>query len=329
MQENFHRLKDELVLYKDRRSIENGCFSCKALNHTFKNCPLIHFIPDRELVLKRHLSNKPHIHRLHYIRRKRISFQTLYNHRRLEVLRLKLLDLFLFSSGSFSNYDKLLQSSVDWFGNSRISEEGSAEIASSSSMVRSDLTSSWVKGKESLLESSQKRSDRKGAGAFREAVDEDNNDRERDKEKIDPDTILRSLKLSREYKPAVETVQGHVIEDTDNTLKASGFNMKQKDLDIDRMYNFKVYFPHNNCEKVINYITKRRRKILKKRSSSNKTKQKRIKDDQAISISFRFRDKYQQANNSGRVNFLPVPLAPKNRGNKSLKLVHFQKENIF
>ncbi len=317
------------MLYKDMRSIENGCFSCKALSHTFKNCPLIHLVPDRELVLKRHLNNKPHLHRTHFTRRKKIPFQTLYNYRRLEVLRLKLIDLFLFSSGSFSNYDKLLQSSVDWFGNSRISEDVSAESASSSSVIRSDLTSSWAKGKESLLESSLRKSDRKGGGVgLKEPFDEDINDRERDKEKFDPDIILRSLKLSREYKPAIETGQGHVMDDAENTLKTvSGFNMKQKDIETDRMYNFKVYFPHNNCERVISYITKRRRKILKKRSHSHKTKQKRRRNDQSISISFRVREKSQQPNSYARENFLPIPY--KNRVAKSQKLVHFQKENFF
>lgn len=56
------------------------CFSCYKTSHFYNECPLIHFRPDREFIIKRHLFSGPQKERVIYMRKKKKKFnsRTLY-----------------------------------------------------------------------------------------------------------------------------------------------------------------------------------------------------------------------------------------------------------
>ena len=46
-------IKDKLLLYNDYTAINKNCFSCRKFNHTIEECPKLHFVPDKEKIIKK------------------------------------------------------------------------------------------------------------------------------------------------------------------------------------------------------------------------------------------------------------------------------------
>lgn len=53
------------------------CHSCNSSSHTLANCPLIHFIPCKDFLIKRFLHSKPHLERREFFERKKKKFSCL------------------------------------------------------------------------------------------------------------------------------------------------------------------------------------------------------------------------------------------------------------
>ena len=52
--EKFCMIKDKIILTKDYSLLKIRCYHCRSLKHIIKNCPLLHYIPDFEKIIKRH-----------------------------------------------------------------------------------------------------------------------------------------------------------------------------------------------------------------------------------------------------------------------------------
>ena len=48
-------IKEKIILSNDYSSINKNCFSCKKFNHIIEDCPKLHFVPNRERILKKYL----------------------------------------------------------------------------------------------------------------------------------------------------------------------------------------------------------------------------------------------------------------------------------
>ena len=48
-------LKDKMVFDQDFNDINLRCQGCQLKNHLSKNCPITHFNPDREYLIKKHV----------------------------------------------------------------------------------------------------------------------------------------------------------------------------------------------------------------------------------------------------------------------------------
>ena len=51
----FSLIKDKLTLYDDYKELQLECTFCFERTHFIKNCPKLHYIPDHERVIKKHL----------------------------------------------------------------------------------------------------------------------------------------------------------------------------------------------------------------------------------------------------------------------------------
>lgn len=51
--EKYCMIKDQINLYGDFSKLRTYCFSCKGKNHLVKECPLNHYIPDKEKIIKK------------------------------------------------------------------------------------------------------------------------------------------------------------------------------------------------------------------------------------------------------------------------------------
>ena len=48
-------MKDDFNLYKDISHLLQKCESCGGDNHLFKNCPFVGYIPNKDLIIRKHL----------------------------------------------------------------------------------------------------------------------------------------------------------------------------------------------------------------------------------------------------------------------------------
>jgi len=53
--ERFCQIKDNINLYKDYGDLYLKCFSCLESCHRIKDCPILHYMPKKEIVVLRHL----------------------------------------------------------------------------------------------------------------------------------------------------------------------------------------------------------------------------------------------------------------------------------
>lgn len=52
-------IKEKLLFYNDYSSINKKCFSCQQFNHIIEECPKLHFVPNVEKIVKQ--NNYPHL----------------------------------------------------------------------------------------------------------------------------------------------------------------------------------------------------------------------------------------------------------------------------
>ena len=52
-------IRDEIKLLKNLKKYDLSCFSCGNLNHDFDNCPIIHYIPDKQFIIRKYQHYEP------------------------------------------------------------------------------------------------------------------------------------------------------------------------------------------------------------------------------------------------------------------------------
>ncbi|CAD8177398.1 unnamed protein product [Paramecium pentaurelia] len=65
--ERFRNLYDS-IQFEDMSPLHMKCFSCNSSYHRVLQCPLLHYIPDRELIIKRHQYSNHQIRNQHFLR---------------------------------------------------------------------------------------------------------------------------------------------------------------------------------------------------------------------------------------------------------------------
>ena len=48
-------INQKIFLYHDYSSINKRCFSCHQFSHTIEQCPKLHFVPNKEKIIKNHV----------------------------------------------------------------------------------------------------------------------------------------------------------------------------------------------------------------------------------------------------------------------------------
>ena len=64
-------LSDKIINYQSYEDLYIKCPACKRVDHSIDRCPFLHFVPQKEFLICRHLFNKPTLQREPYSRRGR------------------------------------------------------------------------------------------------------------------------------------------------------------------------------------------------------------------------------------------------------------------
>lgn len=75
-------IKDQILLQNKLDSLKTRCFSCRSIGHFVYDCPLLHYIPDKEKIIKNY--NQSNIQkRTKFIRRKITNQNSLKNKKKI------------------------------------------------------------------------------------------------------------------------------------------------------------------------------------------------------------------------------------------------------
>lgn len=62
-------ISDKMLIYNTLEDTYSKCSCCKRLDHSIDKCSLLHFVPQREFLICRHLFSKPTLEREAFKRR--------------------------------------------------------------------------------------------------------------------------------------------------------------------------------------------------------------------------------------------------------------------
>ena len=62
-------IRDNIMIYNKNDDNSQKCFSCLNKDHSFTECPAVHYIPNKQFIISKHLYNIPTIERKNFERR--------------------------------------------------------------------------------------------------------------------------------------------------------------------------------------------------------------------------------------------------------------------
>ena len=259
-------IKDKLLLYNDYEAINKNCFSCRKFNHTIEECPKLHFVPDKEKIIKKFnfpllngrmfykRTSKKTVHSLCLLRSNFRGYmkikKTLFNNPILSISKEDSSDGDGYSYGevpeeeSITNIHNTKQSSdedVDkntWkcmenYMKSK-NEFNTEDIYESSKVIKAvpnivSVPSLLDNKKNSTLEFKKEISNE-----FSDCDQQSHRNKiSSTTKKIDSDNDI--IKIKKEYKPTIKN---------ENSLI-------NQEIEFDRVYNFQNYFPEYNISNLI------------------------------------------------------------------------------
>ena len=77
--EKYSFLKDEIKLYNNYKPTQIKCLSCDKQYHLYGDCPLIHFKPNPDFIVKRYLHTPKQERNTNFLRKKKKEFNALFH----------------------------------------------------------------------------------------------------------------------------------------------------------------------------------------------------------------------------------------------------------
>lgn len=269
-------IKEKLLFYNDYSSINKKCFSCQQFNHIIEECPKLHFVPNIEKIIKTY--NYPHLsERADFQRNKNRSINALsivknnakgYNKFKKRLKTIKTIEQKNDSSSdSDSNVDDNL-------------EENDDEIKSfNETNSTNNNTKSLKAEKNDIFQLSNSKSLSNDDEINLNEEELKNSTNSYNLQKIPTKTSQKRKEyLSKHSESFNKTIKKeNPIDSMTNSQNQTQFAAPKNDFEIDRVYNFKNYFPNFNIEnliikysKLINNEKEINRRYIKKKYSNFK-----------------------------------------------------------
>ena len=294
--ERFCQIKDNINLYEDDGDLFLKCVSCLESSHRVRECPLLHYIPKKEIIILRHIYSEDQTRKRRIRIRARKSPHSLINK--------------LYNNNISVKFQREIMNSGD-----NLSEDGSEnsianneiDIIGSKIGFQSDQT-------KNIIENCEERNQEELENTHKKSEDDKNmiNSLEISNKAVMAKKIEKSLQKcsfgtdcesiderGKDYECTSSNRKSSLLNQTKNNLSLEGIlellieNMKtgkfpdknktnnhdlihgqflENNLEIDQMKSYDSYFPNDNFELVLARVNEK--KLLKGRKSriNNRTK---------------------------------------------------------
>lgn len=249
-------IKEKLLFYNDYSSINKKCFSCQQFNHIIEECPKLHFVPNIEKIIKEY--NYPHLNeRAGFLRNKTRSINALSNVKKNE----KGFNKFKKKLRTMKSAEEKNDSSSDSDTNLEENLEENEDEMKSLNETNSSNNNKSLKAINDPFQISYSRS----------LSNEEANIANEDELKTSSNELKNSSNLqkiptksnqkrqeylSKQSESFTKTIRKEdAINSMTNTQNQAPTNIKN-DFEIDKVYNFKNYFPDFNIENLIKRYSK-------------------------------------------------------------------------
>ena len=283
-------VRDNIVLYKKRPDHLNLCESCQDPNHHICNCPYLQYKPDIDMIIRRYQYSQPQ-ERKAWIRSTTRSIHPwmnllLYNPPSEKTSKTKKRDLpFPHKHGSDWGVVYTEESDIDYDERQEISRENTENHTK---IQEIDKFESWeddhTTKREDPLQTLTVVKSPSRVEHLNLEVEIPNNSNgfkktstKREWKNEEPTSALRSRNSLFHKGLLTASTNGQLtnkIQSQGNSKESEAVEGNQASLfleDFDRLCNFVVYFPENNASNVVDYFSRRKKK-LKKTYRNSKTK---------------------------------------------------------
>ena len=244
--ESYYMIKDLILLKDDSQILNLSCFSCQSNHHTILHCPLLHYEPDKEKVIKKHEFYRDQ-ERIFKLRRqgKRFSFQkNLHSAKKfnedLSQEKKMIKSTHIRKNQNVNPFEKLNSSDIE-----SLLAEDYEEMTN-----LSDFQNEEQKLEENEEEKEEKEFKtpticRKNTNKSLETKDEEEN--------VLSNKRLKTIEKINRLIPTKSSIH-------EKTYACVVENEKKINQYFERVHEFSKYFPNSNCSKILKiYEIKRRR----------------------------------------------------------------------
>ena len=235
-------IKEKLLFYNDYSSINKKCFSCQQFNHIIEECPKLHFVPNIEKIIKRF--NYPFLNERNPFPRKKKKFPNA-------------LMSFRKNKKNYQYFKAKLKTQI-----TNVKEEDEDSSSQSSNEVNLEekendiLSESARSNKKNLYQNSINSIGENHKISITKTLSEDQENKEMSSKNLmnskgnlpANDYIPKKISdsLTKPLKKEDLLISSQITNTTSNQIHTNN-----KEIELDRVYSFKNYFPKYNIETIL------------------------------------------------------------------------------
>ena len=220
-------INQKIFLYNDYSNIHKSCFSCHQFSHTIEQCPKLHFVPNKEKIIKKHVFPLKNA-RQNFLRHRKLSNNSLsYQFSLRTVPKNKVLSL---------KHIIGMESESDYSDESRSGSGGTEELQENDVLLKIEQRSlkRIVSFKHELS---------------RSLPEEPNNQDE-------SGVLVYSSGMINTGETILNKINNVCMNGCKEKQNNSSSTTTLNEIQVDRVHNFVKYFPKSNIEEILLHRSK-------------------------------------------------------------------------
>ena len=290
--ERFCQIRDNINIYEDYEDLYSKCYSCQEATHQVQNCPLLHYMPKREIILLKYLHTSPQCRNPKFIRKNRKRMGAFKFLTKIENDAFKFQEQ-IFPSHETDSENGISNTSIDnigtksvavsSYGDPLIQSKGNTIIKSESiksvnengskksiylSEIEEDHSNSSDDSSSNDSPINRKKKSYIRHGGRRKGIIRSKSGKTEDK------TMKSFIKIDEDKKYELKKSEAKNKEFMNMNSDENGISIYINPLEIDKIKSFEFYFPDNNIENILARIEYLKLLKILEKTKKNKNKKK-------------------------------------------------------